>query len=177
MKKITVLLGICFFVFTACFANAQPAPSFTNNALSQGYYNNPSENKINWQPSYQAAVSASRSLSKPILILFTGTSWCPACLTLERNVLTKPEFAQAIGNQLIFLKAEFSNHTAEYIETSPFKFLLDRYKVDTFPTMIIINPEGHVLFSVAYQGGKAGVYINDILNQLKYANSNSYQHK
>jgi len=174
MKKLTFILGICTFVFTIYSAYAQPASGYRNDGgQSQGYHSSQSQNRINWQPTYNSAVAASRTLSKPILILFTGTHWCPACMKLERDVLTKPEFARAVGDRLVFLKAEFPNYTADSIEASPFKFLLDRYKVDAFPTMIIINPEGHVLFNVNYQTGGVEPYIQEITKQLsQFENSN-----
>lgn len=158
MKKIAFILGMSFLCSASRLLGQQPAmaPAQPTNV----------PNKLNWQPNYNGAVSLARSTSKPILILFTGTTWCPACMKLERDVLTKTEFAKAVGDKFIFLKAEFPNYTAESIQSSPFKFLLDRYQVDSFPTIIAINPEGQVLFTVNYQASGADVYANELINKL-----------
>lgn len=155
MKKLTYLLGIAFLLCTFSL-KAQPAQAYGNKLAGQ----------LNWQPNYNAAVSSARSSAKPILILFTGTNWCPACIKLERDVLTKPEFAQIVGDKFIFLKAEFPSNSADAIQASPFKFLLDRYRVEGFPTMIVINPDGQVLFTVNYQAKGPNEYANEMINKL-----------
>lgn len=156
MRKLAALLGICSILLCMTSLIADPV----------NY--NP---KITWQPNYNGAAALARSSSKPILILFTGTSWCPACMKLERDVLTKPEFASAVGDKFVFLKAEFPSYTNESIMASPYKFLLDRYQVDSFPTMIVINPEGQVLYTVNYQTGGPSAYINELVGKLNQTRS------
>ena len=157
MKKLTFLMGISAFILAPLLSFAEPVYSS---------YAPATQSQINWQPDYNTAVSLARSSSKPIIILFTGTHWCPACMKLERDVLTKPQFAEAVGDKFIFLKAEFPNYTAESIRASPFKFLLDRYQVDSFPTIIVINPDGQTLFNVNYQPGGIEAYVNELLGKL-----------
>lgn len=163
MKKLAFLLGITLLASTISLQADQ----------SPAYATNYSADTLNWQPDYNRAVALARSSSKPILILFTGTTWCPACMILERSVLTKPEFARAVGDKLVFLKAEFSNYTMDSIQSSPYKFLLDRYQVDSFPTMIAINADGQTLFTVNYHAdiaknpaGAPSIYASEILNKL-----------
>jgi len=165
MKKNLFLFAFCSFILSLSLANAQQTANYAN-------YNNGSEyraqshSQINWLNSYEAAVAQSRSSSKPILILFTGTNWCPACMKLERHVLTAAPFAQSLANRLIFLKAEFPSYTAESMESSPFNSLLNRYRVDTFPTMVVVNAEGAVLFNVNYQNGGVETYVQEITSKL-----------
>lgn len=131
--------------------------------------------KLNWLSNYQEAISHSQSSGKPIVILFTGTHWCPACMKLEKEVLNKPEFAQAVGNRFIFLKAEFPDYAEEAMSASPFRSLLDRYRVDAFPTMVVINTSGQRLYTVNYQAGGPGVYINELLQKLNPGQYSGHQ--
>lgn len=165
MKKQALSVVLSTFLFFTGFNQlcADQYPAYTS-------YDSNTGAKIAWQPNYNGAVSLARTTSKPILILFTGTNWCPACMKLEREVLTKPEFARTVGDKFVFLKAEFPSYTAESIHASPYKFLLDRYQVDSFPTMIVIDVEGNVLFTVNYQAGGPDAYANELLNKL-----NQYQ--
>lgn len=135
-----------------------------NNSSSQAYRTETSS--INWFSNYSDAVAQSQATSKPIAILFTGTSWCPACIQLERNVLTKADFAQAVGSRFIFLKAEFPSYTEGSVASSPYKPLLDRYGVDAFPTLVIVNANGQKLFTVEYKAGGPQVYSQEMLQKL-----------
>jgi len=129
--------------------------------------------RIHWLSHYSEAVALSQSTSKPILVLFTGTSWCPACIKLEREVLQHPEFAQAVSQRFIFLKAEFPDYSEAAVIASPFKPLLDRYRIDAFPTIIVINANGQELYTVNYREGGPHVYARELLQKLHQTNSNN----
>ncbi len=161
MKRLTALfLGSTFLLLSALMA--QPPASV-------GYYSTPPagvSNSINWYRNYSDAVATSQSTSKPILILFTGTNWCPACMKLERQVLTRPEFSQAVGQRFVFLKAEFPDYSEDAVLRSPYKPLLDRYNVDAFPTMVIVNANGQKLYTVNYRDGGPQAYTQELLQKL-----------
>ncbi len=44
---------------------------------------------------------------KPILLLFTGSTWCGVCVVLEKQYLSKPEFEE-YSHKVVPLKMEFS---------------------------------------------------------------------
>lgn len=151
------------------------APPGTNYGPSQQSYG-PSQqgNQINWLRNYSEAVSLSQSTSKPIAILFTGTSWCPACMKLERTVLNHPEFTQRVAQKFIFLKAEFHDYSEGAVASSPYKPLLDRYGVNAFPTIVVVDASGRTLFTVNYRDGGPQVYAQELLNKLGGARRASY---
>lgn len=134
---------------------------------SYSQQNNNYSAQINWLNNYEQAVAQSKATSKPILILFTGTTWCPACIKLEKDVLNHPEFVQAIGSRFVFLKAEFGDASMGGTQASPFKPLLDRYQINAFPTMLVINPNGQPLYSVPYQTGGAQAYVQKFMQNAK----------
>lgn len=142
-------------------------PAFTETHYSPGsssgqnYY---AAGGIRWLTNYQEAVFASQSSSKPIVILFTGTNWCPACMSLERRVLTHPEFKDAVGQKFIFLKAEFPDYSQA--ASSPYKPLLDHYGINEFPSIVVINASGQVLFTVKYRDGGPQAYAKEMLQKL-----------
>jgi len=121
---------------------------------------------IKWLHSYSEAVSLSQSTSKPIVILFTGTSWCPACMKLEREVISNPEFSKSVGQKFIFLKAEFPEYSESSVMASPYKPLLDRYNVNAFPTLVVVNANGQKLYTVNYKSGGPNVYAQELLQKL-----------
>lgn len=123
-------------------------------------------NRLQWQNKFSEAVALSQSTSKPIAILFTGTSWCPACQKLEREVMSQPEFAQLVGQKFVFLKAEFPEYSENSLMKSPFKPLLDRYGINSFPTIVVINANGQELYRVNYRQGGPQAYAQEMLQKL-----------
>jgi thiol:disulfide interchange protein len=174
MKTITTLLFSSALLLSSTLLMAQS--TYSSNP-SGGYSSNNGSNtsvpssQINWQRSYSEAVALSQSSSKPIVILFTGTGWCPACMKLEREVLTRPEFAQAVGQKFVFLKAEFPDYTESSVMASPFKPLIDRYGINAFPTLVVVNANGQQLYTVNYLDGGPQVYAQELLRNLNQAGS------
>lgn len=130
---------------------------------------------INWLRSYSEAVALSQSTSKPILILFTGTGWCPACMKLEREVVSNPEFAQLVSQKFVFLKADFPDYSERSVMASPFKPLLDRYGIDAFPTLVVINANGQKLYTVNYRNGGPKDYAQELLQKINSQGSQNNQ--
>ncbi len=182
MKKLSTFVLSSIFLLSSNFLMAQPSypPSgypmggpgggYPAGGYPAGGYSGqqPSyaSNQINWLRSYSEAVALSQSTSKPIVILFTGTGWCPACMKLEREVITRPEFAQAVGQRFVFLKAEFPDYSEPAVMASPYKSLLDRYGIDAFPTIVVINANGQQLYRVNYREGGPQMYAQELLQKL-----------
>jgi thiol-disulfide isomerase/thioredoxin len=168
MKKtiLPILLPslLALFPFSA---DCQPAPFGEQRPMQQR--NQFSAQRINWLNNYQEAVSQSQATGKPIVLLFTGTNWCPACMKLEKEVLTTSEFAGGVGGRFIFLKAEFPDYSEEAIKSSPYYPLLQNHGIDTFPPMVIVNANGQRLYTVNYQAGGPSVYINQLLRKFQGA--------
>ena len=129
-----------------------------NNSTSTHY----TSNSIQWLTSYQEATALAQSTSKRIVILFTGSTWCPACVRLERTVLNQPEFIQAVGQKFVFLKADFEASASN----SPYKPLLDQYGVNAFPTFVVVDSNGQLLSKINYRSDGASGYAQALLQQL-----------
>lgn len=157
MMKI-LLSGACILSSALLLAQSTGANSPSPSSAQVG--------KMNWLKTYSEAVALSQSSSKPIVILFTGTGWCPACVKLEREVISHPDFINAVGQKFVFLKAEFPDYSESAVMASPFKPLMDRYGVDAFPTMVVINANGQKLYTVNYQQGGPSAYAQELLQKL-----------
>lgn len=159
MKKKMLML------MTLVLSSALSGPCFAaipTALTSQNQY--ASNHSISWLNNYSEAVSLSQSSSKPILILFTGTNWCPACMILERKVLNQSEFAQAVAQKFVFLKAEFPDYSNA--ANSPYKPLLDRYNINEFPSIVVVDANGTVLYRVSYKEGGPQAYAQELLQKL-----------
>ena len=119
---------------------------------------------IDWQTDFEAAMQKAKAANKKLVILFTGTNWCPACMQLEKDVLVNKQFINEIQNKYVFLKIEFPTFQVDKVENSSYKELLDKYDVKMFPTMLVVDQQGSVVKEVPYKGGDVGAYINMLKN-------------
>ena len=159
MKKISFFLCGLNLLLSTCIYGQSSSPSSPSVATQKS-------NSIHWHTDYGQAVEAAKSSSKPIFILFTGTNWCPACGLLERNVLSHPQFNKDISDKFVFLKAEFPDNSERGFSTSPYRSLKDRYGIQAYPTMIVVDVHGNRLFVVDYQNAGPEKYMQDIMYKL-----------
>lgn len=159
MKKISFFLCGLNLLLSTCVYGQSP-PTTSPSAVSQ------KSNSIHWHTDYGQAVETAKSSSKPIFILFTGTNWCPACGILERNVLSHPQFNRDVSDKFVFLKAEFPDNSERGFSTSPYRSLKERYGIQAYPTMIVVDAHGNRLFTVDYQNAGPEKYMQDIIYKL-----------
>mgnify|MGYP002782635862 CR=1 FL=1 len=87
-------------------------------------------------------------------------------MKLEREILTNPAFIQPVKDAFIFAKIEFADNDADTMMHSPEGFLMQRYNVEFFPTIIVVDGNGQRLFSVDYKGGGPQTYVQELLGKL-----------
>lgn len=131
--------------------------------------------QLQWLDSFASAQEESKSKSKPILILFTGGQWCPACVKLEKEVLSKPEFLDGVKDKFVFLKANFPTYDESAIKSSPYYSLMEKYSVSVFPTLIVVDSEGKHLFTISYKAATAQTYATELSTKLDFHYSNIAQ--
>ena len=137
----------------------QTPPSYhTPSMASKGY--------LDWCDTYSESIAKAKASSKPLLILFTGSGWCPACLKLEKEILVKPEFIQGVANHFVFYKSEFSDPSPQGLAANPDSVLLDRYNIKFFPTILVVDSNGNQLFTLGYQAGGAAAYVSELTKKL-----------
>lgn len=129
---------------------------------------------IRWLDDYEQAVNESKSTSKPILLLFTGTGWCAYCDKLEEEVLTTPDFARAVGNKFIFVKINYP--TPDNLSpklAAQHKQLQDKYDIRGFPSVILIDSQQKQMGQTGYRSGGGQSYAQHL--QKIVQDYNNYQ--
>lgn len=92
-----------------------------------------------------------------IVVLLTGTSWCPYCKDLDREVISTPEWQSFIGSEAVFASYEYGPLNRP--KSGPKGEMLMRFDIEGFPTMIVLNQNGKVLDEQAgYGSGGLGFY-------------------
>ncbi|GAB4234099.1 MAG: hypothetical protein Tsb0021_13280 [Chlamydiales bacterium] len=130
-------------------------------------------NKVQWMNDYRQAIEVSKQQDKPILLLFTGSGWCTYCNKLEREVLDTQQFAEAMKDQFIFVKMDFSpqgkardmTHALQHDQAR------NRYGINGFPTVIVIDNNERVLLKTGYRQGGAQMYVSYLEKEMGRVNT------
>lgn len=111
----------------------------------------------NWV-SYDSAIQTASRENKPIALFFTGSDWCVWCQRLEKESLETQAFDSALQNKILFVKVDFPRRTQlDPGTTSRNEELQRKYRINGFPTIVLIDANGSQIGVTGYRpgGGKA----------------------
>lgn len=113
---------------------------------------------IQWTTSYKEALNLARAEHKPILLYFDGSDWCGWCMKMNKEIFASSDFIKLTSNAFIFVNVDFPI----YSELPPAtitqnEMLKSKYKIEGFPTLVIIDADENIIGKLNYQdiGGKA----------------------
>jgi hypothetical protein len=132
-------------VNTAPAAVAKPRPA-------------PYEGPAVWETDFAAAMDQARARQCHVLILYTGSDWCPWCKRMESEVYSQPEFARYSHDKFVLLKLDYLRHSPQSDATKAQNAeMLHRYNVHGYPYAIIVDMNGDAIarFEGYHQGGPA----------------------
>ena len=118
----------------------------------------PSDGPAAWETDAGAAMDQAKARNCRVLILFTGSDWCPWCKKMDAEVYSRPEFASFSRRELVLLKLDFPRHTAQADALRRQNAdLRERYGVNGFPTAVLVDATGRVVTKIEgyRQGGPA----------------------
>lgn len=122
-------------------------------ALTAGCGDTESVSDHSWPQDFEAAQAESRETGKPMIVLFTGSDWCPPCMRLEKKVLSKPDFHEWADENVVFVMLDYprSKPQSAKIEEQNTELLREfETKVAGFPTMLVMDADKNVLGSLDF---------------------------
>ena len=93
-----------------------------------------------WMTDIDAALVKAKEAKKSVMVEFTGSDWCPPCIMMGKEVFSKKEFVDKASKKFILVKIDIPNKDPE-LKAKNSK-VLEKYKVQGVPTVILFNPEG-----------------------------------
>ena len=114
-----------------------------------------------WFVSYSKARRAAMRSGKPILVWFTDTQFSPLCRSLDSEVFSKGAFSEWAKGAIVRLRLDFnvkgvsggqgqSAMDDKIRKENYLEELKRRYKVQGFPTVLLLTPDGKV--AARYRG-------------------------
>lgn len=104
--------------------------------------------KARWQSKFSKAQAEAKETGLPILMLFTGTEWCPYCVKLEDQVFAEKEFKTFANQNLVLLMLDYEAGGTRDKELNKLK---SEYGVSGFPTYFLTDASGSKLAKGGYR--------------------------
>lgn len=95
---------------------------------------------IPWDVDFERAESKAAELQKPRVVYFSA-AWCGPCRSLERGAW-KNETIKKLASQFICVK----------IDADKRRDLVNRFKVQGYPTVLLLSPQDEVLYQMLGYG-------------------------
>jgi len=122
-----------------------------------------------WLTNLEKAQEKAKEKDIPILVNFTGSDWCQWCFKIRDEIFSKEEFLNYAKENLVLLELDFPKNIpqSEIIKNYNQK-LMEKYGVQGFPTILILDEEGEVLSQAGYQPGGPTAFIKTIEESISY---------
>ncbi len=124
-----------------------------------------------WKLDYDQALELAKAEKKPVLILFTGSDWCPPCKMLHSAIFHSKEFEEWAKDHLVMVLADFPKRRKNQLpleQRIKNKNLADKFGLEGFPTVFILDYNGNILDKkVGYRGESPKEYIQNIIQKTK----------
>jgi len=123
--------------------------------------------ELNWLTDLPKAQAKAKAEKKLVLLDFTGSDWCGWCIKLKKEVFSKPEFAEFANKNLVLVEVDFPRSKKQSAELKKANAALqEKYKIEGYPTIIVLNSDGNKLGKLGYQPGGPKAFIAE-LEKLK----------
>lgn len=100
-----------------------------------------------WTSDFEAAKKLAAKENKHLYVLFTGSDWCPYCVKLQKNVLSKDSFKKFAKDNLVLVYIDFPRRS-QADDPAANKALAEKYGVRGYPTAKIMTPDGKVVTDI-----------------------------
>jgi len=116
-----------------------------------------------WLTDLPAAQARARTEDKAVLVHFSGSDWCGWCMKLRKEVFGKPEFAAYARSNLVLVAVDFPKHSpVEPAVQSANQRLVEQFRVQGFPTLILLDSQGQRLGNVNYAQGGTKTFLTEL---------------
>lgn len=113
-----------------------------------------------WTADLPAARTRAAAERKHLLIDFTGSDWCGWCIKMKRETLSKKAFLDYATKNLVLVELDFPERKRQ---TESLKKANEahrvQFKVEGFPTLVLLDPDGKELGRTEYVPGGPDAFI------------------
>ncbi len=101
----------------------------------------PDDSEI-WLQDAAEAIEKAASENRDLLLLFTGSDWCPPCIKLKKDVLSQKEFVEQAPNSFVLVKFDFPQTVELSAELQKQNDeWSERFGIEGFPTIVLLDSQ------------------------------------
>ncbi len=116
-----------------------------------------------WSDNFEETVAKAKAENKYVFLNFSGSDWCSWCIKLDKEVLSQTVFQDYAKKNLILMVADFPRYKELPLELAEQnQKLAEKYEIEGYPTVIILDPNSKVAGVTGYQFGGAKQYVDHI---------------
>ena len=124
--------------------------------------------ELTWLTDVPKAVAKAKEEKKLVMLDFTGSDWCGWCIKLHKEVFSKPEFAEYAKKNLVLVEVDFPRAKKQSAELKKANEELQaKYKIEGYPTIIVLNGEGKKVGVTGYVEGGPKAWLAELDKQVK----------
>ena len=116
-----------------------------------------------WITDFAQAKQLAAEKNVPILADFSGSDWCGWCIRLDKEVFSQPEFQAYAKDKLVLFLADFPSKKklpADVVKQN--QELQKQFKVEGYPTVILLDAQGNEKARTGYRPGGAAAYVEHL---------------
>ncbi len=107
-----------------------------------------------WKNKPLEAIEQAKKEKKDILVLFTGSDWCPPCQKLEQEVFLDESFFDETEENYVYVKFDFLRNSPITPEAQKLnEQWAEKFGVDSFPTIVLIDADQKPYAFAGYEEG------------------------
>lgn len=119
--------------------------------------------EANWISDLPKAQAEAKANHKLLLLDFTGSDWCIWCKKLDAEVFSQPGFQSYAKDNLVLMKVDFPRKVAQSAEVKKQnEELAQKYGIQGFPTIVVLNGEGKQVGELGYQPGGVDAFVKEL---------------
>ncbi len=116
-----------------------------------------------WSENVAESIEAAKADNKDVMILFTGSDWCPPCMQLEKDVLSQPDFFEKVREKYVLVICDFPQKTEQSEELKKQNNeWQSKFGVAGYPTIVLVDSEQRPYAFSGSREGSAGDYVTHI---------------
>ncbi len=125
--------------------------------------------ELQWLTDLPKAQAKAKAENKMVLLDFTGSDWCIWCTRLKNEVFSQAAFAEYASKNLVLVEVDFPHYkTLSAGQKAANDALQEKYKVEGFPTIIVLNSEGKKVGELGYMKGGPAAFTAELDKAKKH---------
>ncbi|KAA3606772.1 MAG: thioredoxin family protein [Planctomycetota bacterium] len=114
-----------------------------------------------WFADFDQAAAAAKEAGKDLFVDFTGSDWCGWCIKLHKEVFDHDPF-YALEKDFVFVALDYPRSEeakAKVPNPDRNQELAKKYKIQGYPTILLMTAEGEVFGTTGYREGGPEKYV------------------